>query len=148
MIESFVKPELSVKETKLLTYKIESIRDQKDFKIRNFSGGETSSVIGTILSARKLYSDENEARKNLFFVFNNPQTDLLHLDRARLVLEDSFISKIELCTGPQAVTGSTRMQATTIETFVIGIIFEEAIKANEQMLLKFFSLKTFGTCLL
>jgi N-acetylmuramic acid 6-phosphate etherase len=55
---------------------------------------------------------------------------LLHLDRCRLVLEDSFISKIELCTGPQAVTGSTRMQATTIETFVIGIIFEEAIKAN------------------
>jgi ribosomal protein L39E len=35
-------------------------------------GGETSSVIGTILSGRKLYSDEAEARRHLFFVFNNP----------------------------------------------------------------------------
>jgi len=58
----------------------------------------------------------------LFFIFNNPREDLLHLQRSRLVLEDPHISKIELCSGPQAVTGSTRMQATTIETFVVGII--------------------------
>ena len=94
------------------------------------SGGETSSVIGTILAARKLYSDPTEAQKNLFFVFNNPPEDLLHLDRSRLVLEDPHISKIELCSGPQAVTGSTRMQATTIETFVLGLILEEALKAK------------------
>ena len=35
-------------------------------------GGETSSVIGTILAARELYFREEEAKKKLFFVFNNP----------------------------------------------------------------------------
>ena len=116
-------------------------------------GGETSSVIGTILSARRLYNNhynvnnsdnnsdnnsninnnhenEKESRQNLFFVFNNPSDQLIHLDRSRSVLEDPYISKIGLCTGPQAVTGSTRMQATTIETFVLGIILEEAIQES------------------
>ena len=77
-----------------------------------------------------MYSDKAEAQRHLFFVFNNPHEDLLHLERSRLVLEDPHISKLELCSGPQAVTGSTRMQATTIETFVLGIILEEALKAN------------------
>ena len=88
-------------------------------------------MIGTVLAARKLYSDQVESRQNLFFIFNNPVQDLLHLERSRTVLEDPFISKLGLCTGPQAVTGSTRMQATTIETFVVGLILEEAIKAIE-----------------
>ena len=85
------------------------------------------------MAARRLYSDELESRQNLFFVFNNPAQDLLHLERSRAVLEDPFISKLGLCTGPQAVTGSTRMQATTIETFVIGLILEEAIKAIQRV---------------
>ena len=89
-------------------------------------------MIGTVLAARRLYSDQNESSQNLFFVFNNPAQDLLHLDRSRAVLQDPYISKLGLCTGPQAVTGSTRMQATTIETFVIGLILEEAIKAFDQ----------------
>ena len=40
--------------------------------------------------------------------------------RSRKVLEEPGITKINLTTGPQAITGSTRMQATTIETFVVG----------------------------
>ena len=103
------------------------------------SGGETSSVIGTILAARKLQSRPDDSgkrpqdesfRKSLFFIFNNPPEDVIHLDRSRLVLEDSAISKMCLCSGPQAVTGSTRMQAATIETFVIGIILEEALQES------------------
>lgn len=92
-------------------------------------GGETSSVIGTILTAASQYDkmEAEEAKKRLFFIFNNPETVLQGLDRSRAVLEDERITKIPLWTGPQAVTGSTRMQATTSETFLAGIIMEQAI---------------------
>lgn len=102
-------------------------------------GGETSSVIGTILCALEQYGDQNnktseESAGNLFFVYNNPDTLLLPFERSRKVLENPGITKINLTTGPQAITGSTRMQATTIETFVLGVVLEHAL----GMLLKEF----------
>ncbi len=86
-------------------------------------GGETSSVIGTILAAAK----SQKSNDNLYFIYNNPNEVLIPLDRSRAVLENPSITKICLFTGPQAITGSTRMQATTSETFIMGIILEEAI---------------------
>jgi len=95
-------------------------------------GGETSSVIGTILAALAQYGDMNEERtdeaaRHLFFIYNNPDDLLLPFDRSRSVLENPGITCLNLTTGPQAITGSTRMQATTIETFILGVILEEAI---------------------
>ena len=92
-------------------------------------GGETSSVIGTILTARRQYSEKeaDSSKRNLFFIFNNPEEVLRHLDRSTDVLDNPGITKIPLWTGPQAVSGSTRMQATTSETFLAGILMEQAI---------------------
>ena len=95
-------------------------------------GGETSSVIGTILSAVDLYGSLAEetleiARNHLYFIYNNPDEVLLPFDRSRRVIEHPAITKINLTTGPQAITGSTRMQATTSETFVMGLILEAGI---------------------
>ncbi|MEW6455319.1 MAG: hypothetical protein AB1410_01215 [Acidobacteriota bacterium] len=95
-------------------------------------GGETSSVIGTILAALNQYGKLDKekievARKNLYFIYNNPDEVLIPFERSRAVIENPAITKINLATGHQAITGSTRMQATTIETFVMGIILEEAI---------------------
>lgn len=91
-------------------------------------GGETSSVIGTILTGASQYDAKDlEAQKHLYFIYNNPDPVLLLFDRSRAVLENNAITKICLFTGPQAITGSTRMQATTSETFVMGIILEQAI---------------------
>ena len=95
-------------------------------------GGETSSVIGTILAALEQWKKEKDykpekSRSKLFFVYNNPETRLLPFERSRKILEEPGISKINLTTGPQGITGSTRMQATTIETFVIGNILQTAI---------------------
>ena len=92
-------------------------------------GGETSSVIGTILAAHAQWTDgpgysPETSRKNLYFVYNNPDDTLLPFQRSRKVLEEPGITKINLATGPQAITGSTRMQATTIETYVVGTILE------------------------
>jgi len=106
-------------------------------------GGETSSVIGTILYALKQWKNApdyhpEKSQKNLFFVYNNPDDKLRPFSRSRKVLTEKGITKINLFTGPQAITGSTRMQATTIETFVIGLILETALN---QTLREFLSKK-------
>ena len=95
-------------------------------------GGETSSVIGTILAAHAQWTDgpgyaAEASRKSLYFVYNNPDDTLLPFERSRKVLEEPGITKINLATGPQAITGSTRMQATTIETYVVGTILEAGV---------------------
>jgi N-acetylmuramic acid 6-phosphate etherase len=95
-------------------------------------GGETSSVIGTILAALDQWKKAgayapDKARKSLYFVYNNPDERLLPFDRSRAVLDEPGITRINLTTGPQAITGSTRMQATTIETFVVGNILQVAL---------------------
>lgn len=96
-------------------------------------GGETSSVIGTILAAHDQWKAEagyapDESRKKLYFVYNNPDDRLMPFERSRKVIQEAGITKINLATGPQAITGSTRMQATTIETFVIGSAIETAVE--------------------
>ncbi len=95
-------------------------------------GGETSSVIGTVLGALEQYDapgagEQAEARRHLYFVYNNPDDVLRPLGRSASVLDNPAITKINLATGPQAITGSTRLQATTSETFVLGAVLEEAI---------------------
>ena len=92
-------------------------------------GGETSSVIGTILAARAQYAEDAAelARDRLFFLYNNPDERLRPFERSRRVLDEVGITKICLATGPQALAGSTRMQATTIETFVLGLVLEDAL---------------------
>mgnify|MGYP001111595302 CR=1 FL=1 len=106
-------------------------------------GGETSSVIGTILAALDLWKengvyDPAKTRQKLFFVYNNPDERLLPFERSRRVLEEPGITKLNLTTGPQAITGSTRMQATTIETYIIGHALQEAVR---QTLSEFLSKK-------
>ena len=96
-------------------------------------GGETSSVIGTVLAALDEWKsaptyDPAESRKSLYFVYNNPDDRLMPFERSRSVLAEPGITKINLTTGPQAITGSTRMQATTIETYVVAAIIETAVE--------------------
>ena len=87
-------------------------------------GGETSSVIGTVLRGVDVHA-------NVFFLFNNP-ADLLadKLERCRRVIRNDKVTKLVLCTGPMAVAGSTRMQATTIELLVAGMAFEAGMKEH------------------
>jgi len=106
-------------------------------------GGETSSVIGTILAALDQWRtadsyDPEETKKKLYFIYNNPDEKLRPFDRSRKVLDEPGITKINLTTGPQSITGSTRMQATTIETFVVGNILQQAL---DRTLRKFLSRK-------
>lgn len=84
-------------------------------------GGETSSVIG---SAHEAVS----AGCSTFFLFNNPESLLLErIERSKTLIENPKVTSIDLTTGPMAVSGSTRMQATTMELLVIGSIMETAL---------------------
>ncbi|MGD0781834.1 MAG: hypothetical protein ABSA30_03135, partial [Candidatus Aminicenantales bacterium] len=96
-------------------------------------GGETSSVIGTVLGALDQWKsgptfDPGASRRRLYFLYNNPDDKLRPFERSRKVIEEPGITKINLTTGPQALAGSTRMQAATIETFVLGSALETAVE--------------------
>jgi N-acetylmuramic acid 6-phosphate etherase len=95
-------------------------------------GGETSSVIGAILAALDQYGTgakdrTADAKTHLYFICNNPDDAIRPFERSRSVVDNPAITKINLTTGPQAITGSTRMQAATSETFLMGIILEAGI---------------------
>jgi N-acetylmuramic acid 6-phosphate etherase len=81
-------------------------------------GGETSFVIGTAWQGI-------EVGAKVYFVYNNPDDVLCRtVQHSREVIEDPRIEKVNLTTGPMAITGSTRMQATTIQLCVLVTILE------------------------
>jgi N-acetylmuramic acid 6-phosphate etherase len=85
-------------------------------------GGETSFVIGTTWEGVA-------AGARVYFVYNNPDDVLCrHVERSREVIEDPRIEKINLTTGPMAIAGSTRMQATSIQLCVLMTILEMVVR--------------------
>lgn len=85
-------------------------------------GGETSFVIGTAWEGL-------DSGAKVFFVYNNPDDVLCaRVERSREVIQDHRIEKINLTTGPMAITGSTRMQATSIQLAVMLTILERVVR--------------------
>jgi len=85
----------------------------KDLLLATTEGGETPWVIGTALAAEKIGGD-------CIFLFCNTEDSLVRLERCRQVFENKNILKANFTTGPQALTGSTRLQASSILTGAIG----------------------------
>jgi N-acetylmuramic acid 6-phosphate etherase len=86
-------------------------------------GGETPWVIGTAWEAV-------DRGALVYFVYNNPDEVLCaNVHRSRKVIEEPRIRKVNLTTGPMAITGSTRMQATTIQLCVLFTILEWVVRA-------------------
>lgn len=85
-------------------------------------GGETSFVIGTAWKGVAVGA-------KVYFVYNNPDAILCeHVQRSREVIQDARIEKINLTTGPMGITGSTRMQATSIQLAVMGTVLEMVVR--------------------
>ncbi len=111
---------------------------QGDVVVAITEGGETPFVIGTAWQGL-------ESGADVFFVFNNPAELLCeHVERSREVIEDERITCLDLTTGPMAITGSTRMQATSSELLVIGAALETALKNVLQKHLSAKNLATIG----
>lgn len=94
----------------------------KDVVFAITEGGETSFVIGTAWAGVA-------AGAKVYFVYNNPDDILCaHVQRSREVIQDARIEKINLTTGPMAITGSTRMQATSIQLAVMLAVLEIVVR--------------------
>ena len=88
-------------------------------------GGETSFVIGTAWEGV-------DSGAKVYFVYNNPDDILCqHVERSREIIEDPHVEKINLTTGPMAIAGSTRMQATSIQLCVLLTILEMVVQETD-----------------
>lgn len=89
-----------------------------DIVVAITEGGETPFVIGAAWQGL-------DTGAKVFFVYNNPTQILCtHVQRSREIIEHPDIRKLDLTTGPMAITGSTRMQAVTAELLVVGSALE------------------------
>ncbi|MBP9681065.1 MAG: hypothetical protein KBD76_06645 [Bacteriovorax sp.] len=87
-----------------------------DMLISCTEGGETPFVIGATEAALKV------SKRPPYFLYCNPDDILIKTaERSKKVLENLAIKKINLSVGPMALTGSTRMQATTILMYATGL---------------------------
>jgi len=94
----------------------------KDVVFANTEGGETSFVIGTAWAGV-------DAGAKVYFIYNNPDDILCeHVERSRAVIQDGRIEKLNLTTGPMAITGSTRMQATSIQLCALLTVLEQVVR--------------------
>ena len=120
-------------------YQLQELAVAKDdVVIAITEGGETSFVIGTAWQGL-------EVGAQVFFVYNNPSDVLCrHVQRSREVIDEPKIHKLDLTTGPMAITGSTRMQATTAELLIVGSALETALVRFLQQQLSESDLKELG----
>lgn len=95
---------------------------QRDVVFAITEGGETSFVIGTAWQGVAVGA-------KVYFVYNNPDEILCqHVQRSREVIQEPRIEKVNLTTGPMGITGSTRMQATSIQLAVLVTVLEMVIR--------------------
>lgn len=113
-----------------LVHSIESFEDHPEFGARQVreigfgkndllvsctEGGETPSVIGATEEAKRI------SNRKPWFLYCNPDEILeRRVERSRRVLADSGIEKICLYCGPMSLSGSTRLQATTVLQLAAG----------------------------
>ena len=88
---------------------------EKDLLIASSEGGETPYVIGATKAAAKI------SQQKAFFLYCNPTQDLAdRIPRSKQIIENKNVNPIELFVGSMALSGSTRMQASTVLQLAIG----------------------------
>lgn len=94
-----------------------------DLLIGCTEGGETPFVIGSVEEAAQI------STRRPYFLFCNPAEMLAEtVERSRRVIESDAIVSIALETGPMAVSGSTRLQATTALMLATGAAMFSALE--------------------
>lgn len=99
-----------------------------DLLISTTEGGETPFVIGATEKAAEV------STRAPYFLYCNPDEILVDVaERSRRVIDNDRIRKLNLTVGPMAISGSTRMQATTILMLAVGLAlfhYEEGCKTT------------------
>lgn len=91
---------------------------EKDMLIGVTATGETTSILGTAIQAL------NDGARVYMVICTEPKSIIGKLKRADMVYLNENCESIYIKCGGMAVTGSTRMQSTTIEQAVIGSALE------------------------
>lgn len=87
-----------------------------DLLVAITEGGETPFVIGTLEEATR------RSHRSPYFLYCNPDEVLRGtVERSRRALENPHTHNLNLTTGPQVLSGSTRMQASTIQMYAAGL---------------------------
>jgi N-acetylmuramic acid 6-phosphate etherase len=109
---------------------------EKDLLIAITEGGETPYVIGTVWGALK------QSKLDPWFVYCNP-TDVLcaTVERSREVIENSRVHALYLESGPMALSGSTRLQAATVQMLGVGAALLGDLNLIEKFHSEYASLK-------
>ncbi|MES2965404.1 MAG: hypothetical protein V4760_16095 [Bdellovibrionota bacterium] len=95
-----------------------------DLLISVTEGGETPFVIGATEEGAKI------STRKPWYLFCNP-TDSLRVERSRRVLTNPRVRALSLVTGPMAIAGSTRLQASTALMLACGAaLFAEVEKTS------------------
>ena len=103
-------PEYAVKQLKELGF------TGGDLLISCTEGGETPYVIGAAESAATISTNQP------YFLYCNPDEILDGLtERTTHILRNISVKRINLHAGPMALSGSTRMQASTILMYAVGL---------------------------
>ncbi|MGZ3690276.1 MAG: hypothetical protein ACXVAX_02160, partial [Pseudobdellovibrio sp.] len=109
-----------------------------DLLISTTEGGETSFVIGATEKASQV------SKRKPFFLYCNPKELLIEqVERSRRVITNPAIHNICLEVGPMSLSGSTRMQASTVLMLGVGLaMFEHTEKDLNDFIQFFMSEKT------
>ncbi len=87
-----------------------------DLLIASTEGGETPFVIGATEKAAE------STDQSPWFLYCNPDSQLIGLtERTTRILKHPGVNRINLSVGPMALSGSTRMQASTVLMYAIGL---------------------------
>ncbi len=88
---------------------------EDDLLIAITEGGETPFVIGSAWAALK------HGKKNCWFCYCNPREVLTRtVVRSEEILNNPRVNSLELFVGPMALSGSTRLQAATVQMLAVG----------------------------
>lgn len=125
-----------------LIQSIESFEDHPEYGLRQLhelrpreidlfigitEGGETPFVIGATEEAASLCSVT-------YFLYCNPDEQLMQIERSRSVIENRSIKKVNLTCGPMALSGSTRLQATSVQLIFCALSLECALGLHRDTL--------------
>ena len=100
-----------------------------DLLVAITEGGETPYVIGTVHGALKTSSVSH------WFVYCNP-TDILvkTVARSKAVIENPRVQNLCINTGPMALSGSTRLQAATVQMLSVGAALFNSLELIDTFL--------------
>lgn len=99
---------------------------KNDLLLASTEGGETPFVIGSANKAAAVSS------RRPYFLYCNPDDVLMPINRSKDVLENPKIRKVNLSVGPMAISGSTRMQSSTVLMLGIGVGLLFKHKSKEE----------------